>query len=930
MGGRIGRARSRAKGRRALAAALCWSGLLLVVPWGHAAARPSAHPFEVVPGSFGVEPAAKQAGAHADVSISVDFAHDESGHTFNDLRTALFELPAGMAGTAQSTPACTQAEFLSGDESPACPPGSQVGTVEFKESTLSFSLGAKLPIYNLVPPEPGLPAELGFRYAAFVQRLPLGVRSEDGGLDVEVRDVALNVEPHELMIDIWGVPAAAEHDAERGTYCLSLGEELTCGGNPEAAGVPPRAFLTNPTRCGPAPVTLRAVSWEEPGVVARADAEAGPISDCEGLEFNPRLRVAATSTAAESPSGFSIALEMPGDGSDPDTRSPSALRSARIALPEGFSLNPAAAAGYSACSSSQLARETATSAPGAGCPPASVIGSVEARTPSLREPVKGSLYLAEPFANPTGAQIAFYAVAKAPSAGAQIKLLARLGTDPRSGRSSVVVEDVPQLPLTLLGISLGVDGSTPLVTAATCGAAATTAELTPWSAPGKSRRLESSVRLDQAAGGGPCQPAADRPFRPALSVSSARPQAGVPSPLRLRIARDDGELQLGRLSFRLPRGLSAALADVEACPEAVLDAVGGRSGISERDDPSCPQAALLGRTSIEVGAGPSPVGLAGRAYLAGPFADSSLSVALVTPALLGPFDFGTTIVREGLRLDPRTGAIVLDSGAGRLPTALGGLSFRLRGLTIDLDRPGFVRNPTNCRDLRASAAAEGYGQGEARAVGLSSPYRVTGCRRLRFAPLLRLDLLGTTARNGHPGLRLTFISHPDEANLASAGIGLPDGLLLDPTRIGATCGARQLDARACPAGSVVGRARAISPLLGEPLRGHVFLRRNPRSQLPDLVTDLHSEKADLQITARPRLTRSGLEVVTTPLPDVPIAKFQVVLVGGHRGLLVHSREFCQKPGGFEVEMVAQNGKARALRTRTPRQCLLRYRSRQAR
>jgi hypothetical protein len=47
----------------------------------------------------------------------------------------------------------------------------------------------------------------------------------------------------------------------------------------------------------------------------------------------------------------------------------------------------------------------------------------------------------------------------------------------------------------------------------------------------------------------------------------------------------------------------------------------------------------------------------GSIYLGGPFGGAPLSVAVIVPAVAGPFDVGTVVTREALEIDPRTGQV---------------------------------------------------------------------------------------------------------------------------------------------------------------------------------------------------------------------------------------------------------------------------------
>jgi tetraprenyl-beta-curcumene synthase len=231
--------------------ALLIAAVLVSSPCDRATAQPSAEPFEIVPGSFEATPSRTDAGAHADLSIAGELAHDEEGHTFGDLRSAAIDLPSGFLGNPQAVAVCSQADFLAGETTPACSPATQVGTIGFAGRLAASAVSARLPLYKLAPTETGVPAEIGFRLFAFTQVMPLTIRP-DGGLTASIDGVSANVEPHNFSIEIWGVPAAAEHDPERGRWCLGLGGELNCNGGGVPAEAPPQPFLANPTRCGPA------------------------------------------------------------------------------------------------------------------------------------------------------------------------------------------------------------------------------------------------------------------------------------------------------------------------------------------------------------------------------------------------------------------------------------------------------------------------------------------------------------------------------------------------------------------------------------------------------------------------------------------------------------------------------------------------------
>jgi len=75
---------------------------------------------------------ARQAGAHPDMRVMVNFSEDESGNIegggARDLKVGL---PAGMVGNATNVPTCTMTELIGPH---GCPAASQVGVAKILET----------------------------------------------------------------------------------------------------------------------------------------------------------------------------------------------------------------------------------------------------------------------------------------------------------------------------------------------------------------------------------------------------------------------------------------------------------------------------------------------------------------------------------------------------------------------------------------------------------------------------------------------------------------------------------------------------------------------------------------------------------------------------------------------------------------------------
>ena len=94
----------------------------------------------------------------------------------------------------------------------------------------------------------------------------------------------------------------------------------------------------------------------------------------------------------------------------------------------------------------------------------------------------------------------------------------------------------------------------------------------------------------------------------------------------------------------------------------------------------------------------------GKAYLAGPYKNAPLSLAVITPAIAGPFDLGTVVVRVALYVDQNTSQIHAVSDP--LPTILDGIPLDVRSVSLSMDRSGFTFNPTSCEAMSVDRGSD--------------------------------------------------------------------------------------------------------------------------------------------------------------------------------------------------------------------------------
>ena len=189
-------------------------------------------------------------------------------------------------------------------------------------------------------------------------------------------------------------------------------------------------------------------------------------------------------------------------------------------------------------------------------------------------------------------------------------------------------------------------------------------------------------------------------------------------------------------------------------------------GRTEQADPSCPACSEIGTSNVAAGPGTHPFHAAGKIYLAGPFQGAPLSLVAITPALAGPYDYGTVVVRVALHIDQLDAHVIADSET--VPEIIGGIPLRMRSIQVNIDKPNFMINPTNCSAF--TVGSEGIGD-QGTAVAFSSPFHAVNCATLPFAPKMTITQLGghkaDRQRSKDPSLRFELKTRPGDANIKS-------------------------------------------------------------------------------------------------------------------------------------------------------------------
>jgi hypothetical protein len=821
-----------------------------------------------------------------------------------DVKEIEVALPPGFAGNPTATPRCSQRQFNTvhsqvtqpnGEPSlkstpviNACPNDSVVGTITIQQlNGDGAGLGDIRPIYNLVPPE-GMPAQLGFQIVGLPIYIDTRLRSsEDYGITTYLPNVTETEKISAARVMIWGNPADESHDAMRGS-CIDVG-----GLCPPIEPLEP--FLRLPSSCQEQmPFTISFERWLHPGFMSATSSEPAPTA-CDAPTFTPSVEARSTTNSADSPSGLHFDLHNP-QPQEAEAPGEADLRDATVILPEGLVVNPSSANGLDACSEAAVGytgmsegRPSFTGEP-ANCPDASKLGTVTIRTPLVDHPLPGAVYLARQGENPFNSLLAIYVAIDDPVTGVVVKLAGHVEPDPGTGRLTTRVEENPQLPFEDFELDFFGGPRAALMTPSTCDIYTTSTDLTPWTSPeGQDARPSDSFAITSGAGGGPC-PSGALANAPSMEAGTVTPTAGAFSPLVFKVSREDGSARFGSITATLPEGLLGKLAGVPYCSQAQIAAATARSGEGEgaleQASPSCSEASQVGVVNITAGAGPEPYPVQGKVYLAGPYKDAPLSLAVVTPAIAGPFDLGTVVVRVALYINPSTAQISAVSDP--IPSILDGIPLDVRSVSLNMDRAGFTFNPTSCEALSVTGQAiSTLGQ----VAGLSNRFQVGGCAGLAFKPSLTASTVGKASKANGASLTVKVAQKPGEADIHKVDLTLPMTLPARLTTLQQACTEAQFNTNPanCPPGAFIGTATATTPILSVPLTGPAILVSHGGAAFPDVEFLLQANERgsiiqidlDGKTDIKRGVTYSRFETV----PDAPITSFETSLNQGPHSIL---------------------------------------------
>jgi hypothetical protein len=674
-----------------------------------------------------------------------------------------------------------------------------------------------------------------------------------------------------------------------------ISSRLIFDGNTGETGEGGGAFLTLPSTCsgvGPQTTsTLHLTSSTEASAVSTYTTPIGTEGCDNAVPFAPTFKLTPETTKSDSGDGLTADLGLPHDPS-PTALDSSQLKSLTVTLPEGLTLNPSAAAELGACTPKEIGIGTTRKVE---CPADSKIGTADLEVPGLPPgSLTGSVYLGGPEGGGaiTAPPYAIYVDAESEQYGVAVRLKGSVTPNEATGQLTATFSENPEQPFTSLSLHFKGGEYAPVANPLSCGTATATTSIAPFTVPTALKSPSSSFAVDSNGEKGAC--ASPLAFTPTQGTENQYGSAGAHTVFKFSLTRSEGQQYLSRVSTTLPAGLVGAIPTVPLCAAPSTGATG-----------TCPETSKIGTATVTAGSG-KPLALSGTVYLTGPYEGAPYGLLVSVPVVAGPFNLGVATTRATINVNQSTGQVIIGSN---LPTIVaGGVPVRLRSLSVEINRSGFLSNPTNCGVLATESTVTGLGS-QGTSVKLSTPFQVANCGALAFKPTFAARTSGMPTKAGGASLETTINQPAGEANIKSVVVQLPKQMPSRNSTLQKACAAATFEANPtnCDKESIVGSARANTPVLPSKLQGLAYLVGHAGAAFPDLDLVLEADGVRVILVGNTNI-KNGITTTTfASTPDVPVSSITVNLPMGPHSALSPYGSFCAQPLVMPTTITAQNG-----------------------
>jgi hypothetical protein len=784
------------------------------------------------------------------------------------LKRVRVDVPPGLASNPQAPleegKKCTIADFEA--TPPKCPEGTEVGADEAIVFIGGLNAPAAGTVYNLEP-------EAGEAFGLKLKPMPLLF-----GIAIQVKPETGPLPPLERSFLQGFVDWPGDYHEYFEIDNLSektpiLRSKLNFNG--QAGG----NFITLPSECSSTTTNdIELESWT--GEIAHAVTHTPVgVEGCSAVPFAPTVEVKPETSQSDSPDGATVQVNVPQKTGASEINSGD-VKDAHVTLPDGLTLNASAARGLEGCTPSEIG---IGSTEPVACPAASKVGEVTIEADLPEKSLVGNVYLGKPEAGPiTGPPFTIYVDAESAKYGISVRLQGQVNPDPTTGRLETTFLENPQQPFSEFILKSNGGPLAPLANPLSCEGGEIEATFTPFT--GEPPALSSSAF---ASTGCP----SSLPFALTASASHSPTNAGAHTAYTFSLAREDGQQYLSRISTTLPAGLVGTIPTVPLCGEP--QAAAG----------TCGSASQIGTATVAVGAGAEPYTFSGPVFLTGPYGGAPFGLSVAVPVLAGPFDFGTIVTRASISVDPSTARVTV---AGNVPTIVAGVPSRIRSVTVAVERPGFLINPTNCGEASTDTVLSST---LGATQGIKTPFATSACSALAFSPVFTAATDAHTSKANGASLRTTITQGAGQANIRSVTVQLPLLLASRLTTLQQACPEATFAAgpAGCPAGSNVGTATASTPTLPGTLTGPAYLVSHGGAAFPDLDIILEGSGVRVVLVGNTNIKGGVTTTTFAAVPDVPASSFTLDLPTGPHSALTATGDVCASPLVMPTTIVAQNG-----------------------
>jgi hypothetical protein len=303
-----------------------------------------------------IQPSTTAAGGHPNLTVDLSFGESP---TSDDLKDLAVVLPQGLVGNPKAADRCSDASF----QTDTCPDGSKIGTTTVTAIATILLVDSEQTssgdVYNLTP--------LGDEPA----RLGVIVRPTFPGASKTflTSPVTIGAETnYGLKTTFNDVPRTS------GSIPIRITRQVLTLNGTAAHGT----FLTNPTGCGPATMTVTATSYDDAAHPDTATASFTPTA-CDALPFTPAFSgsIGGTGNTAKdaSPELKTTIVSSPGQA---NTKKASVIPPSSV-IPDIT---------HPTCNSTDLDANA--------CPAEAQVGTATAQTPLLETPLTGPVWFVAP------------------------------------------------------------------------------------------------------------------------------------------------------------------------------------------------------------------------------------------------------------------------------------------------------------------------------------------------------------------------------------------------------------------------------------------------------------------------------------------------------------------------------------------------------